>query len=121
MKMKFRLLHGIVAKALCAKAGSFDMVTSEKFDLLVAISAGLKVNWSQVLFQVLVNMTDLGESVKLHHQKVLTKKSVQTYIKKNLDVKPTGEISKHTKDTASGTEGDQSNITKPVDMQGDTG
>ncbi|KZV28688.1 hypothetical protein F511_12214 [Dorcoceras hygrometricum] len=43
MKMKYRLLNDIVAKALCAKASSFDVVTSEKFDLMVAISAGLKV------------------------------------------------------------------------------
>ncbi|KZV18755.1 hypothetical protein F511_13028 [Dorcoceras hygrometricum] len=44
MKMEYRLLHDIVAKALCAKDGSFDMVTSGKFDLMVAISAGLKTN-----------------------------------------------------------------------------
>ncbi|KZV31860.1 patatin-like protein 2 [Dorcoceras hygrometricum] len=44
MKMEFRLLHDIVVKALCAKAGSFDMVTSEKFYLMVAISVGLKLN-----------------------------------------------------------------------------
>ncbi|KZV51441.1 hypothetical protein F511_35286 [Dorcoceras hygrometricum] len=42
MKMEFRLLHDIVAKALCAKFGSFDMVTSEKFDLMVAIYVSLK-------------------------------------------------------------------------------
>ncbi|KZV48753.1 hypothetical protein F511_24920 [Dorcoceras hygrometricum] len=145
MNMEFRLLHDILAKALCAKAGSFDMVTSEKFDLMVAISAGLKVKWGQVLFQVLVNMlnnpkrqsqgfavqvsvlleklvkADLGDSVKLNPQKVLTNKSVQTYIKKNLDVKPTGESSKQTEDTASRTEGGQYNITKPVEMQVETG
>ncbi|KZV14308.1 hypothetical protein F511_19451 [Dorcoceras hygrometricum] len=50
MKMEFRLLHNIVAKALCAKAGSFDMVTSEKFDLMVDITAGLKVNCAHILF-----------------------------------------------------------------------
>ncbi|KZV34489.1 hypothetical protein F511_17089 [Dorcoceras hygrometricum] len=50
MKMEYRLLHDIIAKVLCAKAGSFDMVTSEKFDLMVAISAGFKVNWAQILF-----------------------------------------------------------------------
>ncbi|KZV28268.1 hypothetical protein F511_20033 [Dorcoceras hygrometricum] len=33
MKMEFRLLHDIVAKVLCAKAGSYDVVTIEKFDL----------------------------------------------------------------------------------------
>ncbi|KZV16263.1 hypothetical protein F511_16069 [Dorcoceras hygrometricum] len=43
MKMEFFLLHDIVAKVLCVKAGSFDMVTGEKFDLMVAISIGLKV------------------------------------------------------------------------------
>ncbi|KZV56673.1 hypothetical protein F511_25783 [Dorcoceras hygrometricum] len=113
MNMEFRLLHDIVAKALCSTVGSFDMVTSKKFELMVAIIAGLKVNWAQVLFHVLLNMVNtpkrqsqgfaiqisvlvqhivkenLGELVKLHRQKVLTNKSVQTYIKKNLDVKPT--------------------------------
>ncbi|KZV20962.1 myosin-6-like [Dorcoceras hygrometricum] len=113
MKVEYRLLHDIVAKALCAKAGSFDIVTSEKFDLMVAISAGLKV-----LFQTLVAMVhkptkqsqgfavqlsvllerlvkaDLGESVKLHSLKVLNKRSVHTYMKKNLGVCPAGETSK---------------------------
>ncbi|KZV22365.1 hypothetical protein F511_28847 [Dorcoceras hygrometricum] len=56
MKVEYQLLHDIVAKALCAKAGSFGVVTSEKFDLMVAISVGLKVNWGQILFQTLVAM-----------------------------------------------------------------
>ncbi|KZV35620.1 thylakoid lumenal 29 kDa protein, chloroplastic [Dorcoceras hygrometricum] len=47
IKMEYRLFHDVVAKALYAKADSFDVVTSEKFDLLVAISAGHKVNWAQ--------------------------------------------------------------------------
>ncbi|KZV29330.1 dystroglycan-like [Dorcoceras hygrometricum] len=113
-KMEYRLLHDIVTKALCEKAGSFDMVASEKFDLMVAISAGLKVNWAQILFNALLAMVnnpsrqslgyavqisillgtlvkaDLGESVKMHPQKVLTGKSVATYIKKNLKVTPAG-------------------------------
>ncbi|KZV32277.1 hypothetical protein F511_22628 [Dorcoceras hygrometricum] len=54
MKVEYRLLHDIVAKALCAKAGSFDVVTSEKFDLMVAISADLKLYWGHCLFQTLV-------------------------------------------------------------------
>ncbi|KZV40494.1 hypothetical protein F511_23831 [Dorcoceras hygrometricum] len=133
MKMEFQLLHDIVAKALCAKAGSFDIVTSEKFDLMVTISAGLIVNWGQLLFQVLKNMVNnpkrksqgfavtelvkdnLGESVKLHPQKVLTSKSVHTYIKKNHEVEPTGEFNQQTGDTSSGTEGGQSKITKTVE------
>ncbi|KZV36708.1 hypothetical protein F511_36813 [Dorcoceras hygrometricum] len=56
MPIEFRLLHDIVAKALCTKAGSFDQVTSETLDLMIAITAGLKVNWAQILFQVLLNM-----------------------------------------------------------------
>ncbi|KZV35032.1 hypothetical protein F511_19779 [Dorcoceras hygrometricum] len=58
-----------------------------------------------------------GESVKLHPQKVLTNKSVHTYIKKNQEVEPTGEFNQQTGDTASGTEGGQSKMTKPVEMQ----
>ncbi|KZV43763.1 hypothetical protein F511_11217 [Dorcoceras hygrometricum] len=136
MKMEYRLLHDIMAKA-----GSFDIVTSEKFDLMVAITVGLKVNWAQVLFQVLVAMVnnpnrqsqgftvelslllerlvkaDLGESVKLHPQKVLNKKSVQTYIKKNLNVVPAGETSKVSGATASEHQstanGPQSLLNKP--------
>ncbi|KZV18338.1 hypothetical protein F511_23936 [Dorcoceras hygrometricum] len=122
-------------------AGSFDLVTSEKFDLMVAISAALKVNWAQVLFQILVAMVntptkqsqgfavqvsvllqnlvkaDLGELVKLHTQKVLNNKSVHTYIKKNQNVVPTGESSKRTEDTSSETEGGQSQMTRTVDKE----
>ncbi|KZV32175.1 hypothetical protein F511_25181 [Dorcoceras hygrometricum] len=125
MNMEYRLLHDIVAKALCAKAGLFDVVTSEKFDLMVAISAGLKVKWVQVLFQTLVAMVhtptkqsqgfavqvsvllqrpvkvNLGEVVKLHPQKVLNSKSVHTYMNKNLNVVTIDESSKQTEDTAS--------------------
>ncbi|KZV58042.1 dystroglycan-like [Dorcoceras hygrometricum] len=126
MKIEYRLMHDIVAKALCAKAGSFVMVTSEKSDLMVAITAGLKVNWAQLLFQVLTAMVnnptrqsqggfavqlsvllerlvkaDLGESVKIHRQKVLTNKSVNTYIKKNLGVGQAGDTSKVSGATAS--------------------
>ncbi|KZV53119.1 hypothetical protein F511_20701 [Dorcoceras hygrometricum] len=102
MKTEFRLLHDIVAKEFCGKARSFDVVTSGKFDFMVAITVGLKVNWGHILFQVLLSMvnnskrqsqgfalqvsvllakllkTDLEDSVKLHPQKVLTNMSVQT-------------------------------------------
>ncbi|KZV33587.1 hypothetical protein F511_33846 [Dorcoceras hygrometricum] len=48
--------HDILAKSLCAKAGSFDKVTCEKFEVMVAISAGLSVNWGRILFQRLLAM-----------------------------------------------------------------
>ncbi|KZV17002.1 hypothetical protein F511_27842 [Dorcoceras hygrometricum] len=139
MKIEYRLLHDIVAKSLCANAGSFDTVTCEKFDFMVAISAGMTVNWGKILFQVFMGMVknpkkqsqgytvqisvllanlvkaDLGELVKLNPQKVLTRKSVQTYIKKKLEIKPAGESSKHTEDTASKTDGGESQVAQPVE------
>ncbi|KZV35895.1 hypothetical protein F511_19987 [Dorcoceras hygrometricum] len=132
MKMEFQLLHDIVANALCAKAGSLDMVTSEKFDLMVAISTGLKVNWAQVLFQVLVNMVNnpnrqsQGFAVQIMSSDTESCASRSWRIcealcsQKNLDVKPAGESSKQTEDTTSGTESGQSKMTKPVEMQVDT-
>ncbi|KZV33690.1 phosphoglycerate mutase-like [Dorcoceras hygrometricum] len=84
MNMEFRLPHDIVATTLCAKAGSFDMVTSEMFDMM-----GYAVQLSILLGNLV--KADLGESVKLHPQKVLTGKSVATYIKKNWKVTPTVE------------------------------
>ncbi|KZV30051.1 hypothetical protein F511_33353 [Dorcoceras hygrometricum] len=107
MKVEYRLLHDIVAKALCAKSGSFDVITSKKFDLMVAISSSLQVNWGHILFKTLIAMVDtpskqsqefavqlslllekvvkpdLGKSVKLHALKVLNNKSVLTYMRKN--------------------------------------
>ncbi|KZV51210.1 benzyl alcohol O-benzoyltransferase-like [Dorcoceras hygrometricum] len=109
-------------------AGSFDTVTCEKFEFIVAISAGLSVNWDRILFQRLLSMVqnpkaqsqgytvsvsmlmetlvkaDLGASIKLHSQNVLTSKSMQSYIKKNQDIAPEGETSKRAEDTASNTE-----------------
>ncbi|KZV22338.1 hypothetical protein F511_05292 [Dorcoceras hygrometricum] len=128
----------IVAKSLCAKTSSFDNVTCEKFEFMAAISAGISVNWGRILFQRLLGMVenskkqsqgytvpinillttlvkaDLGASVKLHPQKILTSKFVQTYIKKNQDIAPEGETSKHTEDTASNTEGGGSQGLPPV-------
>ncbi|KZV43014.1 hypothetical protein F511_41807 [Dorcoceras hygrometricum] len=92
MKIEFRLLHDVVAKALCAKSGSFDQ--------------GFAIQIS-VLLQNIVK-ENLGKSVKLHPQKVLKSKSVNTYIKKNLKIKPAGESSMHNDDTASNTEGGES-------------
>ncbi|KZV36162.1 hypothetical protein F511_22830 [Dorcoceras hygrometricum] len=37
MKIEYRFLHDIVAKSLSAKAGSFDVVTTEKFEMMVVL------------------------------------------------------------------------------------
>ncbi|KZV24199.1 hypothetical protein F511_09143 [Dorcoceras hygrometricum] len=47
LHFEYCLLHDIVAKSLCANAGSFDKVTCEKFEVMVAILAGLSVNWEK--------------------------------------------------------------------------
>ncbi|KZV21954.1 hypothetical protein F511_41836 [Dorcoceras hygrometricum] len=102
MKVKYRILNDIVDKALMAEAGSFDAVTTNRFELMVAINSGLKINWEHVLFNVLASMVsnlsmqsqgyriqisliweklvkaDLGESTSLHPLKVLNTKSVHT-------------------------------------------
>ncbi|KZV53995.1 hypothetical protein F511_10127 [Dorcoceras hygrometricum] len=44
MKMPFRLLCDIVAKAISAKAGSFNAITVEKFSLITAVVCKIKMN-----------------------------------------------------------------------------
>ncbi|KZV49203.1 hypothetical protein F511_41792 [Dorcoceras hygrometricum] len=58
LKHEFRLLNDILAKAVTVKAGSFDSVTVERFQMMTAIHFGLKVNWGYVLFNVLKDMVD---------------------------------------------------------------
>ncbi|KZV46970.1 hypothetical protein F511_15767 [Dorcoceras hygrometricum] len=135
---EYRLLHDIVAKSLCAKAGSFDSVTCEKFEFMVTISAGISVNWGNILFQRLLGMVqypkkqsqgyivpvsmlmeilvkaDLGTSIKLHAKKILTSKQVENYIKTNQGIAPEGEATQRTEDTTSNTEGGASQISQPV-------
>ncbi|KZV15566.1 midasin [Dorcoceras hygrometricum] len=86
------------------------MVTSKNFDLMVAITARLKVNWAQVLFQVLVAMVNNPNRQSQGF-------AVHTYIKKNVDVRPAGESSRQTEDTTSGNEGGHSHMTKPVEKK----
>ncbi|KZV26495.1 hypothetical protein F511_19792 [Dorcoceras hygrometricum] len=125
MKVECPLLHDIVAKSLCAKAGSFDVVTTEKLEMMVTIGADLKVNWGHILFHTLVVVVympsyqsqgfavplsfmlakrvkaDLGESVALHPLKVLNNRSVLTYMKNDQAVpklnKPDKEASEKKK------------------------
>ncbi|KZV58747.1 hypothetical protein F511_18772 [Dorcoceras hygrometricum] len=57
VKMPFRLLSDILAKSLFVKAGSFDAVTRDRFLLMTAITFDVKVNWGNLLFGVLKEMT----------------------------------------------------------------
>ncbi|KZV52339.1 hypothetical protein F511_34697 [Dorcoceras hygrometricum] len=61
MKIEFRLLNDILAKAITAKAGSFDAVTQERFLLMAAIHCGININWSRFLFDILKEMEETEE------------------------------------------------------------
>ncbi|KZV21158.1 hypothetical protein F511_31638 [Dorcoceras hygrometricum] len=107
MKMPFRLLCDIVAKAISVKAGSFNAITVEKFSLITTVVCGVKMNWTKVLFSILKKMVtpgfkqakgfaiqislllatfpslELGESSEFPASKVLTKKTVLRFVSIN--------------------------------------
>ncbi|KZV28034.1 hypothetical protein F511_29822 [Dorcoceras hygrometricum] len=110
MKYEFRLLNDILEKSVSVKAGSFDVVMHERFLLMTAIHFGLKVNWSKLLFDILKEMADqsskiskgyaaqicvllkgdpnltLGEAKTFQPLKILTVKTVGTYVSKNKNI-----------------------------------
>ncbi|KZV35376.1 hypothetical protein F511_36199 [Dorcoceras hygrometricum] len=57
MKLQYRLLSDILAKTLYIKAGSFDAVTRDQFILMTAITCDVKINWSNLLFGILKDMS----------------------------------------------------------------
>ncbi|KZV43732.1 dystroglycan-like [Dorcoceras hygrometricum] len=107
MKMPFRLLCDIVAKAISAKAGSFNAITVEKFSLITAVVCGVKMNWAKFLFGVLKKMVsakskqakgfaiqislllatfptvELGESSEFPASKILSKNTVLRFVSIN--------------------------------------
>ncbi|KZV49127.1 hypothetical protein F511_43536 [Dorcoceras hygrometricum] len=60
MKMPFRLLCDIMAKAIFVKAGSFNAITVEKFSLITAVVCRIKMNWAKFLFSILKKMVSVG-------------------------------------------------------------
>ncbi|KZV52043.1 hypothetical protein F511_42556 [Dorcoceras hygrometricum] len=107
MKMPFRLLCDIVAKAISVKAGSFNAITVEKFYLITAVVCGVKMNWAKFLFGVLKKIVsarskqakgfaiqisrllatfptlELGESSEFPASKILSKKTVLRFVSIN--------------------------------------
>ncbi|KZV18181.1 MADS-box transcription factor 23-like [Dorcoceras hygrometricum] len=107
MKMPYRLLCDIVAKALSVKAGSFNAITVEKFTLMTAVVCRVKMNWAKFLFGILKKMVavktkqakgfaiqislllatfpaaDLGEASAFPASKILSKKTVLRFISIN--------------------------------------
>ncbi|KZV25738.1 hypothetical protein F511_04799 [Dorcoceras hygrometricum] len=110
MKYEFRLLNDILAKSVFVKAGSFDAVTAKRFRLMTTIHFGIKINWSNLLFDVLKEMVDrnsrrakgyaaqicmllkgdpaltLGDATTFPVKKILTDKSVRTYVATNITI-----------------------------------
>ncbi|KZV39883.1 glutamate--glyoxylate aminotransferase 2-like [Dorcoceras hygrometricum] len=110
MKFEFRLLNDILAKKVMIKAGSFDAVTHERFLMMSAIHGGVKVNWGRLLFNIFKDMVtptskqaqgfavqicillkgapdlDLGEANEFPTLKILTAKTVGTYVAKNKNI-----------------------------------
>ncbi|KZV17180.1 hypothetical protein F511_07940 [Dorcoceras hygrometricum] len=107
MKMTFRLLCDIMAKAISVKAGSFNAITVEKFSLITAVVCRIKMNWAKFLFSISKKMVsagskqakgfaiqislllatfpslELGESLEFPASKVLTKKTVLRFVSIN--------------------------------------
>ncbi|KZV57774.1 hypothetical protein F511_13319 [Dorcoceras hygrometricum] len=107
MKMPYRLLCDIVAKAISVKAGSFNAITVEKFSLLTAVVCGVKMNWAKYLFGILKKMVavktkqakgfaiqislllatfpavELGEASEFPASKILSKKTVLRFVSIN--------------------------------------
>ncbi|KZV34213.1 hypothetical protein F511_39444 [Dorcoceras hygrometricum] len=115
LKYEFRLLNDILEKSITVKPGSFDAVTHEKFLMMIAIHFGIKVNWSEILFEVLKEMVDrttrrakgfaaqicvllkgdlvvtLGEAKTFPPLKILSEKTVNTYVATNKTIDASGE------------------------------
>ncbi|KZV38850.1 hypothetical protein F511_10119 [Dorcoceras hygrometricum] len=107
MKMPYRLLCDIVAKAISVKAGSFNSITVEKFSLMTAGVCGVRMNWAKYLFGILKKMVavktkqakgfvvqislllatfpavELGEASAFPASKILSKKTVLRFISIN--------------------------------------
>ncbi|KZV31452.1 hypothetical protein F511_38298 [Dorcoceras hygrometricum] len=110
LKIQYRLLHDILAKTFYVKDGSFDAVTRDRFMLMTAITCDVKVNWSNLLFNVLKEMVTpgsrqakgfaiqiceilktipglvLGESRVFPASRVLTDKTIHRYVAVNYKV-----------------------------------
>ncbi|KZV26757.1 dystroglycan-like [Dorcoceras hygrometricum] len=107
MKIEYRLLCDIMAKSIFVKAGSFNALTVENFSLLTAVVCGIRMNWANILFNILKKMVssgskqakgfavqisvllesipnlELGESMEFPASKILTDKTVHRYISFN--------------------------------------
>ncbi|KZV55500.1 hypothetical protein F511_27233 [Dorcoceras hygrometricum] len=90
LKYEFQLLTDILAKSITVKAGSFDAVTHERFLMMTAIHFGVKINWSKILFEGDLAVT-LGEAKTFPPLKIISEKTVNTYVTTNKTIDAPGE------------------------------
>ncbi|KZV38979.1 hypothetical protein F511_36987 [Dorcoceras hygrometricum] len=115
MKYDFRLLNDILEKSITVKAGSFDFVTHERFLMMTVIHFGIKLNLSNIIFEVLKEISyiktkrakgfaaqicvllkgnpavTLGEAKTFPPLKIIAAKTVITYIATNTTIDAHGE------------------------------
>ncbi|KZV39042.1 hypothetical protein F511_29799 [Dorcoceras hygrometricum] len=115
MKYEYRFLNDILAKSITMKAGSFDSVTHGRFLMMTAIHFGIQVNWRKILFGILKEMVDktlkkakgfaaqlcvllkgdptvtMGEATTFPPLKILSAKTVKTYIATNETIDARGK------------------------------
>ncbi|KZV48356.1 cell division control protein 2 [Dorcoceras hygrometricum] len=89
LKYEFRLLNDILAKSITVKAGSFDVVTHERFLMMTAIHFGVKINWSKILFEILKEMAD--RTIKRAKGFAAQICTVNTYVATNKTIDSRGE------------------------------
>ncbi|KZV47938.1 hypothetical protein F511_20546 [Dorcoceras hygrometricum] len=104
IKFEFRLLNDTLEKSVTVTAGSFDAVTLERFLMMAAINGGIPINRSKVLFNIFKDMVtegsrqtkgfaiqisllledvpnlELGDSSEFPSSRILTERTVHSYI-----------------------------------------
>ncbi|KZV27750.1 hypothetical protein F511_40607 [Dorcoceras hygrometricum] len=81
MKYEYRLLNDILAKSVTVTAGSFDDVTHERFLMMTAIHFGIQGD----------PIVTIGEATSFPPLKILSAKTVKTYIATNETIDARGK------------------------------
>lgn len=62
LKMEFQFIAGIVAKPIMIKAGTFDRLTKETFQVMTTITSGIHVNYASGFFKTISEMVQKWSS-----------------------------------------------------------
>lgn len=56
LKMEYQVMADIMAKVVLVEAGTFDRMSKEKIQVMSAITSGVKIIWSSVIFMIFSEM-----------------------------------------------------------------